>query len=311
MSYSHPLYAQSLREFGEPRELRRCGGWILVREIPGTEYKDGMGCYPLFVCRDWSLLHEDLHEVGSDLVSLVLVSDPFADVDEACLGRCFDVVKPFKTHYVTDLSGPLEGFVNKVHQYYARRALRRMDFEVCLDPIRYLDEWVTLYDHLIERHNIKGISAFSRESFQSQLRLPGMVMVIGRKDGTVLGAELTLVKGDKSYGHLAAFSPQGYKMKASYGIFWKVLEYLRAIGVSLYDGGGAAGMKESANDGLSAFKKGWSNSRRMAYLCGRVFNRQKYESLCKKYGVSDGDYFPAYRTPGVTVYSGTNPQGKE
>lgn len=309
--YASGQYAFSLKEFGEPRELPRCGGWILVRPIPGTEYKDAMGCYPLFACRDWTRLHEDLREVGSDLVSLVLVADSFADVDEACLRRCFDLVRPFKTHYITDLSIPLEGFVNKVHQYYARRALRRMNIEVCPDPIRYLDEWVALYDYLIKRHSIKGIAAFSRESFRDQLCLPGMVIVIGRKDGMVVGAELTLVAGDKSYGHLAAFSPEGYRMKAAYGIFWAVLGYLRTLGVGLYDGGGAAGVKESANDGLSAFKRGWSNSQRMVYLCGRVFNRRIYEALCKKYGVTDGDYFPAYRGPGLSEYGGKDPQVDE
>ena len=33
--YLHPNYAQSLAEFGKPRELTNCGGWILEREIPG------------------------------------------------------------------------------------------------------------------------------------------------------------------------------------------------------------------------------------------------------------------------------------
>jgi hypothetical protein len=58
--YMHPNYAHSLREFGEPRELPGSGGWILERIIPGTPYRDAMGCYPLFACNDWSKLANDL-----------------------------------------------------------------------------------------------------------------------------------------------------------------------------------------------------------------------------------------------------------
>jgi len=301
LGYANPKYALSLNEFGKPRELPYCGGWILTRNIPGTSYKDAMGCYPLFACRDWARLHEDLEKIGSDLVSLVLVSDPFCGVLPAYLEGCFDIVKPFKTHYITDLSYPLKDFVHKIHRQNARKSLAQMEVEVCLEPIKYLDEWLRLYGFLIERHNIKGIGAFSRKSFEDQLQLPGMIMVIGRKDGEVVGAELTLVKGDKAYGHLAAFSSLGYKIKASYGIIWTVLKYLQEIGVSLYDNGGAAGIKEDANDGLAQFKRGWSNDRRTVYLCGRVFDRQQYKSICLEYQAADGDYFPAYRAPGLGV----------
>ena len=73
MGYAHPKYAFSLREFGEPRELPHCGGWILERKIPGTSYKDGMGCYPLFVCRDWTRLHEDLKEIESEIFKFSVI----------------------------------------------------------------------------------------------------------------------------------------------------------------------------------------------------------------------------------------------
>jgi len=295
MGYSHPLYAQSLREFGEPHELPRCGGWILVRPIPGTPYKDTIGCYPLFACQDWTKLHEDLEHVGSDLVSLTLVTDPFSGVAPAYLDGCFDIVKPFKTHYIVDFSYPLESFVNKAYQYKARKCLRHMDVEICLEPSQYLDEWVKLYDNLIKRHNIKGIQAFSPKSFELQLRLPGMIMIVGMEGGAVLGAHLIMVQDDTAYGHLAAFSPEGYKIKASYGIYWTALKYLGDHGIYLYDMGGGAGMTENAEDGLSKFKKGWSNDRRMTYFCGRIFDPERYEEMVKGKGITTTDYFPVYR----------------
>src|SRR5829696_5348289 len=103
--YSHPAYAESLAEFGDPRELPQCGGYILQRQIPGFPYRDGMGCYPLFACRDWSQLLADLEDIGRELVSLALVTDPFGDCDTVYLRRCFrDVVILYKEHFVVDLT---------------------------------------------------------------------------------------------------------------------------------------------------------------------------------------------------------------
>ena len=102
--YTHALYAQSLAEFGTPLELPSCGGWILKRRIPGYPNYDGMGCYPLFACQDWALLEADLENIGNQLVSLAIVSDPFGRYSPAHLQQCFqDVVTPFKEHFVVEL----------------------------------------------------------------------------------------------------------------------------------------------------------------------------------------------------------------
>src|SRR3974377_1124782 len=163
--YTHPHYALSLREFGFPRELTRCHGWILEKTTPGTPYRDAMGCYPLFACGDWSKVHEDLKEIGSELVSLVLVTDPFGAVDPAYLARHFQIANPFKRHLIADLGKHPEHFVDQHHRYYARRSLRDLQVEFCQEPLRYADEWMTLYNNLIKRHAISGIRAFSKESF--------------------------------------------------------------------------------------------------------------------------------------------------
>ena len=67
--YLHPQYAQSLSEFGEPLELTSSNGWILKRPIPETSQFDGMGCYPIFTCENWSNLEQDLSLLEDQLVS--------------------------------------------------------------------------------------------------------------------------------------------------------------------------------------------------------------------------------------------------
>ncbi len=295
LGYAHPRYAESLQEFGEPRELPHSGGWILERPIPGTPFKDAMGCYPLFACRDWNKLCADMKQVAADLVSVVFVAEPFADTPSG-MEEQFDLVKPFKTHYVADLSHSLESFVSRSHRHEARTSLKIMDVEICHKPVEYLGDWAMLYDNLIRRHNISGISAFSRRSFEIQMKTPGMIMALGRSEGKVVGATLALVRGHVAYTHLSAYSARGYKINASCGILWKLLTYLRQQGVRYFDNGGAAGLTDDHRSGLAHFKRGWSNDRRTVYLYGCVLNKKKYELLCHRNKLAGTDYFPAYRS---------------
>ena len=120
--YAHPGYAASLAEFGTPRHLERSDGWILERAIGDSPYRDGMGPYPLFFCADWGRLGEDLDDLAADLVSVVLVTDPFADTDISTLSRSFGHVARYKDHYVADLEQPIDSFVSSSHRARARSA---------------------------------------------------------------------------------------------------------------------------------------------------------------------------------------------
>jgi hypothetical protein len=294
--YTHPQYAESLREFGIPRELPRCRGWILGRPIPGSPYRDAMGCYPLFSCQDWSKLHLDLDEIADDdLVSLTVVADPFGDYDETHLQRCFqDLVRPFKEHFVVDLRRPVSEFVSKHHRYYARWALKKVVVETCSDPAQFLDEWVKLYANLIKRHRLMGIKAFSRMAFARQLSIPGLIIFRALSQGSTVGAHLWYVQGEVAYSHLAAFSPLGYELMVSYATYWSAIEYF-AGRVRWLQLGAGAGVKRSCTDGLARFKRGWSTGTRTAYLCGRIFNPKRYSEIVTARGISETDYFPAYR----------------
>jgi len=295
MGYSHPLYAQSLHEFGEPRELPHCGGWILVRKIPGTQYEDAMGCYPLFACHDWMKLHTDLEEIGRDLISVVLVTDPFGANEPDYLRRCFrDVVLPFKAHFVADLQFPLEEIVGRRHRKNARRALRKMQVDVLREPVHLVDEWLALYNHLVERHNVSGIRAFSREAFTNQLSIPGTVVLRAMYEGQIVAAQIYFVQGEVAYCHLGAANQFGYDLGAFYALDFYAVEYF-ADKVHWLDLGGGAGITTDGTDGLSTYKRGWSTETHTSYLCGRIFNRELYEEILRFTNIGETDYFPAYR----------------
>jgi Acetyltransferase (GNAT) domain len=290
-AYSAPGYAASLSEFGLPRLLPRSGGWLLEREIAEGAGSDLMGPYPLFACAEWGGLGEDLAELAGP-VSVVLVADPLADVGEAELRAAFpDLAVPFKRHHVRDLDAPAK--LPEHHRRHLRRAAGAVDVEICPDPAEHLDDWVRLYAELIERHELSGISAFSRETFRRQLELPGLVAVRAERDGATVGMALWLEDAPNAWYHLAAYSDAGYEVSASYALFAAALEELRDRDVHRVDLGGAAGATD-ADDGLTRFKRGWATGERMAYLCGRVLDREAYERLARD---SASDWFPAYREP--------------
>jgi hypothetical protein len=292
--YIHPKYAESLAEFGVPRELPCCKGWILQRQIPGFAFQDAIGCYPLFACWDWSELLTDLEYLASQLVSLALVADPFGEYDVAYLRRCFDRVDPFKDHFVIDLGYPADDIVSAHHRYYARKALRNVIVERCYEPHRFTDDWLALYSTLIERHNIRGIRAFSRESFAKQLNVPGIVVFRAVHKGVTIGAHLWYMQGQVAYSHLEAVNHTGYRLRAAYALYWSAIEWF-SNEVRWLDLGGGVGIAARGMDGLSTFKRGWSNGTRPAYFCGRVFALEKSEKLTRAMNISETEYFPAYR----------------
>ena len=127
------------------RHLPRCDGWIIERQIPSTPYRDAIGTYPLFSCRDWSQLEYDLKDLGTELVSLMLVPAPLDRYDRELLDRCFDRVINFKCHYVADLSQPVENFVKKSHRDTVGRARKKVTVHLCPQPGERLEQWIELF----------------------------------------------------------------------------------------------------------------------------------------------------------------------
>jgi hypothetical protein len=292
--YCHRDYANSLAEFGRPLELPRCCGWLLERPIPAFSAKDAMGCYPLFCCLDWQRLGDDFDQLREELVALSLVADPFGNFTTDMLKRLFDVVLPYKEHFVADLSLPLEQFTSARHRKYGRKVLRNISVEVCSSPAAHLDEWVMLYNHLIERHNITGLRRFSRKSFEQQLSVPGSVLFRATEGSEPLSLDLWYVQGEVAQAHLVGTSPRGYELQVSYGLKLFILEYLTGK-VRWANLGGVPGVNVDMDSGLADFKRGWSSETRTAFLCGKIFNQKAYNDLVRSTQCGDIGFFPAYR----------------
>lgn len=294
--YLHSLYCHSLSEFGRPRYLPESGGWILERPIPDSQASDAMGCYPFFACNDWSRLNIDLENLGNSLVCVSLVTDPFGQYAPADLKAYFpDLSTPFKEHFVVDLSRSPNTIVNSHHRRNARKALREIRVEQCDTPINFLDDWATLYKTLVDRHNIRGLTAFSRESFAYQLRVPGIVVFRAVHRDATVGMLLWYGQANRAYYHLGAYNSLGYKFGASFALFDYCIKYFADHGFAWLNLGSGAGISTSEEQGLSRFKQGWSTGVRTVYFCGRILDRQRYQEILEMRGLPPTPYFPAYR----------------
>lgn len=292
--YTASAYAASQREMGLPLALECCGGWVLRRPVPESGRHDAMGCYPLFACRDWDRIGQDVDALRQRLVSLTLVSDPFAPIDPASLGGTFDVVRPFKTHFVADLDLAPERIASPHHRYEARRGLRRVEVDVCWRPRAHVDDWVELYAQLVAYRGLSGPHAVSATSFSELFELDDVVMLRAIADGATVGAQILVLQGDVAHAHLAAFTPAGYRLGASYALDWVAIESMKERARWL-NWGGQAGLKEDPDDGLARYKRGWATHTRQAWLLGAILDPDAYAEVCGGGGASR-TYFPAYRS---------------
>jgi hypothetical protein len=293
--YASAEYARSLADVGKPRELACSGGWLLERAITASDAYDAMGCYPFFACRDWSQLARDIETLGSELVSVTIVTDPFAHSDAAALQHAFpDLCRPYKEHLIADL-GVATDSIAVHHRRNARRALENLDIDQSREPSPWLDDWCKLYAELVARHEIHGVAAFSRASFAAQLRVPGIVALRAASGDTCVGMTLWYCRGDIAYYHLGAYSSAGYALRASFALFWRARELFSSDNIRWLSLGAGAGAAGDPDDGLTRFKRGWATGTRTVYLCGRILNAERYAALSARRAGSTGNYFPAYR----------------
>jgi hypothetical protein len=106
---------------------------------------------------------------------------------------------------------------------------------------------------------------------------------------------LWYIQGNVGYYHLGAYSEFGYELRASFALFSFAIDYFAADRLRWLNLGAGAGVQGDATDGLSRFKRGWSTETRTVYLCGRIFNRSRYQEIVKAKRIGITGYFPAYR----------------
>ena len=290
--YAHDYYAASLAEFGDPVFLPRTHSWLLARRIGESRYKDAIGAYPFFACQNFAEVTTELIDLASQFVTVSLVPDPFCGVSPVQLKASFDIVLPFKTHYLVDLEVSFDRYLRRHHRRYAKRSLSFVAVELAGDASLYSSEWAELYAHLVARHQITGIRAFTAKALAGQLSVPGCHYFRALHEGSAVGALVCYLDRGVAYAHLISTSPLGQKLIAQYALYWTAIEYFRER-ARWFALGAISGLSDSGNEGLTFFKRGWATAKCQAFFCGKILDRTRYNELCQSRPTTD--YFPQYR----------------
>jgi hypothetical protein len=293
--YAHPAFAEVYREFGTARALKNCGGFVLERAIGDTGLHDAMGCYPLFCCRDWSGLRQDTEVLSTDLVSLVLIADPFHAPVQRELGELFDHVVPFKTHYVADLHRPIQQYVSKSRLRGARKALRKITIDIPLNPEALANDWHKLHSEMASRRRLTGITALSTSALERLFRVPGLIVLRATHNGETVGMHVVFLNRDTVYCHFAAYSALGYTLGASTALYVCDIEHFSGK-ARWIDWGGVPGGGEQPSGSLTYYKQAFASDQRTVYLCGKIFDKIAYHGLLRPLHQTTVPYFPAYRS---------------
>ena len=292
--YASVAYARVFEQMAEPLWVPAWGAYVLVRDIPDGGGRDALGMYPLAPFAAGADLEAGLRWLQAQgLVAIGLVPDPAASPPLAELQKAFGLCIPFKTHYLIDFSRPVE--FTRHHQGKVRRALKDVAVEtVALS--QHIEAWCGLYDNLIDRHEIGGLSAFSPEAFRRLAEIDGLTTVAARADGEIVSMHLWVTDPDgrTAYSLLADTSLAGYRRSAAYVVNDASIRLLS--GLACINLGGGAGL-QGGEDGLTYFKRGFSNAEVQAYFCGAILDPARYAALSG--GATQPTIpFPAYRFVG-------------
>ena len=260
---------------------------MIARPISGTEFYDLMGPYPIFCCKNWARLGESLEPLRENYVSVTLVTDPFADLSSKGVATVFDVFRPLHEHYIVELDS------DTPPSNHHRRRLRRsgnVEIRIAKSDPDFLPHWLDLYEVLCARRNISGIRAFTRESFEKQLSVPGGYIISAWNGGALLGADWYFQHDSIVFAHLSAYAEVGYKQAISYPLMNEAIQYFRGRAEFLDLGGAPPG---AAGQGTAFFKSGWASATKKSYLCGGILEKTSYAHLCRPN--TETSYFPPYR----------------
>ncbi len=251
---------------------------------------DAAGPYPITPLLTASLsMNDEICMRDHNIASLSCVSDVFYAPDDI---SWWDHAVDYKEHYIRQLRENDDYSYTKHHRYEVRRSLRYCEVRL-FTLADYLEQWCALYDRLIERHQMTGVSAFSHAYFSQLAEMPELVCTGAFDNNQLISAHLWLAYEGYVYSHLAASSDRGYELRAAYPIYDLAIRHFTGKGAHYIDFGGGAG-NTTASQGLIRFKKGFCNETRTNKILGKIIMPERYEELCSSLGRSD-HYFPAYR----------------
>ncbi len=295
--YAREIYAQSLFHIGEHLFVPAWNTYVLKRPIlidDAIVGYDALGLYPIAILSPSVDVKSGLEFLRNEgLVSVVLVLDDFHRPPMEALTHHFELCNKMKTHYIFDPhQTPI--MYDKHHRYELRQAHKTVRTEI-IDLSQYIESWIALYSSLSDRHHLTGHHNFPIEHFITLSKMDDVVTFGAFIDDQLVSCHIWVQYEGYAHSHLAASNEQGYISRAAYALNDFSLRYFKDCSVINF--GGGAGLSDK-NDGLSQFKKGFSNRESPAFICGEILDKNRYDALTALNDAPTGTtFFPAYRSP--------------
>ena len=260
----------------------------IIRDICDG-YVDYINVYPFFMEKDNACYYW-----GSSVVSATMVTNPLSGLT---------IGYPYKEHYIVDLPSYDFKDLPENHRRNIKRYIKE-DSEVTLvsrivtNKHDGIEDYIhNYYQNLVKRHNISGVTDYSKGQIRQLIDVPGAVLFETLYYKSIFHIPYTInyslfyIDGDDVYYHLSAQNDEGYKLASNFVMMHTAITFFKSLGLNKLLLGAVA--DTSAGNGLQRFKKGFSTESRWNHIVKYVVNNEKYVELSEG---KTGDYFPLYRS---------------
>lgn len=278
--FNSPDYAAGLGHVGAPAAHPSGRFTILRRNIPGTDFQDGISPWPYL----WISGPDEIRamqEDFADLVTLTVLCQPgYRPTCDAVL---------LKHHFIYDPRLPPPPLSPRARARVEGCA-RHAAFEVVTDRADRL-AICDLYGALKVRRGLGGLFDMNASHFEAIAGLKECRFFRVRSGSAVGAMACGVVFGGMLQILHTVPTENGLRWDASYLMMHGLQAFAREHGLQLLIGG----MPSSGRPGLKVFKSRWVNRSEPVYMIRIINDPKAYARLC---GDADGaTYFPAYRRP--------------
>lgn len=271
-------------------------GLLLKRSISNDLF-DLSNVYPFFTNYNNCSL-SDLYEKAkeSQAVSLVLITDPLNPI-YMDLSTGPDIqIDSFKLHYICNLKNYEFRKLPENH----RRNINKSKKENLLvipsiieDVEKEAKSIFDIYQNLVTRHSIKGVTDYSVQQIEKLISVPGTFLFkVYDSVGHLINASIFYISGEigNIYYHLSCQTEEGYKLNSNFLMMHTAIALFKQLGFNKLELGAGADGKSS--EGLCRFKEGFSTETIKNLIIKIVLRQEIYNKLSENKNTA---FFPAYR----------------
>ena len=159
-----------------------------------------------------------------------------------------------------------------------------------------LDQFTAIYNATMDKDNADEYYYFKDGFYNSVLNDLGENATIfyAQYNNIIIAASIMIYANGRLNYHLSGSLREYQSLAPSNLLLWKAAEWGNELGCKTFHLGGGVGSRE---DSLFRFKKAFYRGKLCKYHVGKkIFDEQRYKELLSGRTITDGHYFPEYRS---------------